>query len=766
MLKRFLFATILFFSLHQSFAQNAVIKGFVYDKKNSEPSIYTSVYLQGTTYGVQTNLDGYFSINKIKPGKYTLTVTSVGYDTLREEITLTGNEIINKKFFVSESVRELDEITIDAEAEEKKTEVKIGVNKITPKEIKSLPSVGGEPDLAQYLQVLPGIISSGDQGGQLYIRGGTPVQNKVLLDGMVIYNPFHSIGLYSVFDADIMRNATVYTGGFNAEYGGRISSVMDITTRDGNKNRLSGKVGVNTFTSKVVLEGPLKKITDGEEGSSSFLLSVKKSYLDESSKKLYGYVSEDGLPFDFTDFYGKMSFNSSSGSKVNIFGFRFEDGVKYRNLADFSWKSSGFGSNFVLTPVGSIALIEANLAYSKYGIKLSEQDEAPRYSDINGFNLGLNFSYFYGKDVLKYGVEVTGFRTDFLFYNPANVKVEQAENTTELNGFVTFKKIIGRLILEPGMRLNYYASLSEFSPEPRLGGKINITNKFRAKFSAGIYSQNLLSTTSDRDVVNLFYGFLSGSSNLPKTFDGKEVKSKLQYAQHAIAGFEVDLPYHLNLNVEVYLKNFSQIQSLNRDKIYADNLQNNSKPDYLKKDFIVESGIAKGADLTIKYDYKKLYVWLVYSLGYSERFDGIRHYAPLFDRRHNVNLVSNYSFGKNRDWEFGLRYNLGSPFPFTLTQGFYQSVQFTNGLGTDIFSDNEQLGIYYGELNKGRLSWYHRLDLNLKKTIEFNKNTTLELTASVTNAYDRKNIFYRDRVTGGSIYQLPVLPSLGAVFSF
>src|SRR5204862_2356678 len=130
------------------------------------------------------------------------------------------------------------------------------------KELKLVPSVGGDPDLAQYLQIIPGVIFTGDQGGQLYIRGGTPIQNLVLLDGMVIYNPFHSIGLFSVLDPDIIRGADVYTGGFNADYGGRISSIMDITTRDGNKKRLSGKVSATTFTSKLIFEGPMKKATD------------------------------------------------------------------------------------------------------------------------------------------------------------------------------------------------------------------------------------------------------------------------------------------------------------------------------------------------------------------------------------------------------------------------------------------------------------------------------------------------------------------------
>ena len=176
-----------------SFAQNAEIRGFIYEAESSEPSIYTSVYLKGTTYGAQTNLDGFYSISKVPPGSYTLMVTSVGYDSITIPIVLKAGDKISKKIFLKKSSVLMKEVNVSAESEEKKTDVRISVNKITPKEIRQIPTVGGEPDLAQYLQVLPGVIFSGDQGGQLYIRGGTPIQNKVLMDGMVIYNPFHSI---------------------------------------------------------------------------------------------------------------------------------------------------------------------------------------------------------------------------------------------------------------------------------------------------------------------------------------------------------------------------------------------------------------------------------------------------------------------------------------------------------------------------------------------------------------------------------------------
>jgi hypothetical protein len=762
----FLTLCVILLCAFNSNAQFGEIRGFVYDKDNSEPLIYTSVFLSGTTYGGQTNLDGFFNISKVPAGKYLLMVTSVGYDTLKMDLEVTSGSITTKKLYISQSAIEIREVIISAETEAKKTDVRVSVNKITPKEIKQVPTIGGEPDLAQYLQVVPGVIFSGDQGGQLYIRGGTPIQNKLLLDGMVIYNPFHSIGLYSVLDADIIRGADIYTGGFNAEYGDRISSIMDITTRDGNKNRLSGKIAANPFTSKVLLEGPMKKETEGAEGSSSFIISGKTSYLDKTSKSLYPYADSLGLPYTFTDLYGKISMNSSTGSKFNVFGFHYTDDVDYFHVADLGWKSTGVGTNFVLLPGGSSTLIDGNFAYSNYNIGLTESDGFNRTSTISGFNAGLNFNYFMGKDEFKYGIEVLGFQTNFEYSNIIGTKYAQEENTTELAGYLKYKKVWSKVVIEPGLRLNYYSSLSEFSLEPRLGVKYNITDKLRFKFAAGMYSQNLVAAASDRDVVNLFYGFLSGSDNLPEEFKGEPVDSRLQTAEHLIAGFEIDLPFHLTMNIEGYFKNFSQLENLNRDKIFADDELHENKPDVQKKDFIVEVGEAKGVDMTLKYEHKKIYLWIVYGLGFVTRDDGVREYEPNFDRRHNVNVVASYKFGKKDSWQTNVRWNFGSPFPFTQSQGYYQLPQISGGIGSNINTQNSQIGTYYGDLNKGRLSYFHRLDISIQKTFQFTKRSSLEITAGASNVYDRENIFYVDRLSGDKVYQLPVLPTLAASFNF
>ena len=313
---------LFFFMGFAAIAQNDnSIKGFVYEESTGEPMMFTNVYLKGTTYGGSTNENGYFNINRIPDGRYTLLITSVGYDTISEVFNLSKNQTVSRKYYMKETSQKLETVTITADKIESRTETKTSVITVTPKTITKIPSVGGQADFAQYLQVVPGVIFTGDQGGQLYIRGGSPIQNKVLLDGMVVYNPFHSIGLFSVFDTDIIRNADVYTGGFGAEYSGRISSIMDISTRDGNKKRISGKIGGNTFGAKVMVEGPLKKAKGPDDTSISFILSAKNSYLEKTSKSLYGLYNEEikknGLPFNFQDIYGKVSLNANNGSKVN-----------------------------------------------------------------------------------------------------------------------------------------------------------------------------------------------------------------------------------------------------------------------------------------------------------------------------------------------------------------------------------------------------------------------------------------------------------------
>ncbi len=752
------------------------IKGFVYEESTGEPMMFTNVYLRGTTFGGATNENGYFNINRIPDGRYTLLITSVGYDTISETFNLSKGQSINRKYYMKETSQKLETVTITADKIEARTETKTSVITVTPKTITKIPSVGGQADFAQYLQVVPGVIFTGDQGGQLYIRGGSPIQNKVLLDGMVVYNPFHSIGLFSVFDTDIIRNADVYTGGFGAEYSGRISSIMDISTRDGNKKRLSGKLGANCFGAKVMLEGPLKKAKTPDDVTLSFILSAKNSYLEQSSKFLYPYASKTGLPFNYQDLYGKLSLNAPNGSKVNLFGFSFNDQVNnYMSLSDFGWNSYGAGANFLVIPGKAPVMIEGNIAYSSYTSRMKESDNPDRYSNINGFNMGFDFSQFMGKNTMKYGIEMLGYTTDYQTYSVyGHNSIGAKLNSTEIGAYVKYKAVLGKFLLEPSFRLQFYASLSDLSPEPRIALKYNATDRLRLKAAAGMYSQNFVAATSDRDVVNLFYGFLSGIDNLPETFNGEKTKSYLQKANHFILGGEFDLSRNATMNIEGYWKDFNQLTNINRNKLYPDTPDNAQIPDLLKKDFTKETGSAYGFDVSLKYEDKHWYLWAVYALGFVNRQyekvveEGVElvEYAPHFDRRHNVNVILTYTAGSKRQWEFSGRWNFGTGFPFTQVQGFYEYYSFQDGINFDYTTTNGDLGVLYGDLNAGRLPTYHRFDIDVKRKFYFTENIMLEADLSVTNVYNRNNVFYVNMVTSQIARQLPILPTFGLTFSF
>ena len=759
--------------------ETGTIRGFVYDKSDGEPVMFTNVKIKGTGIGSPTDVNGFYQISNAPVGNVVLEVTNIQYTTKEVTLTVSKGKIYTENIYLVENDKMLGEVEVTAEGQEMKTQVKMSMIKATKKEIQAVPSIGGEADLATYFQTVPGVVSTGDQGGQMYVRGGSPVQNKVLLDGMIVYNPFHSIGFFSVFDTEIIRNADIYTGGFGAEYGGRISSVMDITTKDGNKTKHSGRAAINPFGAKLTLEGPIKKLKEGEGTTISYVLSGKTSYLEKTSKLFYAYVDTAGLPYNYTDLYGKVSINGANGSKANFFGYNFSDNVKWKELLDLKWDSYGAGANFVMIPASSPVLIEGRFNVSDYSIALSERDpytnlvdtSKGRRSGVNNFTLGFDFKYFKKDDEIKYGVEISGFKTDFNFKNSVGRVIQQINNTTELSGYVDYKIARNRFVINPGFRLHYYASLGDISPEPRLGVKINANEKLRIKFASGIYSQNLISATSDRDVVNLFYGFLSGPDNLQDKVikeDGTEYKvaHKLQKATHAILGAEYDLAKHWSLNVEGYYKWFTQLSNLNRNKIYEDD--GNNYPDVLKKDFIIETGDAYGVDFVLKYTDDRFYLWAVYSLGKVTRWDGTQTYSPVFDRRHNINLVGTYLLGKEKNWEINARWNFGSGLPFTQIQGFTQFADFNQGgIATDYTTTNTgNLDIVYGNINGGTLSAYHRLDIAIKKRFELKNKTVIEITGSVTNTYGRKNIFYVEPIENKKVYQLPILPSLGFSWKF
>jgi len=246
----------------------------------------------------------------------------------------------------------------------------------------------------------------------------------------------------------------------------------------------------------------------------------------------------------------------------------------------------------------------------------------------------------------------------------------------------------------------------------------------------------------------------------------------LQTAAHLLAGGEVEIIDNLSTRVEGWYKDFTQLTNTNRDKVFP-----------TEADFIYERGKAQGVDFILRYETRDWYLYGTYGLAKVTRDDGLRVYNPVFDRRHNVNVVASWSRGEiysddaridgrprfnERKWEFGLRFNLGSGFPFTQTQGFFEKITFgDNGAQTNYWNQNGNLGILYAEeVNGGRLPYFHRLDMSAKRRWQVSNKYLLEASLSVINLYNRENVFYFDRIRFAVIHQLPILPSTGFTLKF
>lgn len=781
LLKVSLFTLFLSFTAFAAFGQGSTIRGSVVDE-NGEPVIGANVIIFELQTGAATNLDGIFSIPRIPKGTHELRVTYLGMDTSFQTVETSGTGTTTISFKLNSGATSLETVEIMDKTVGKinKRVIDVGTERISARQINLMPSLG-TPDLAQYLQVLPGVVFTGDQGGQLYVRGGTPVQNMVLMDGMIVYSPFHSIGLFSIFDTDYLRSVDVYSAAFPARYGGRVSSIMDLRTRNPTSRGLSGKVNINPLTAGVLVEAPFGSKREGGSTGSGILLSARRSYLNMTSQSLYSYVNDStGLPFSFTDIYGKLTF-SDGLNRVNFFGLYNKDDVDFQFPSNLTWTQYGGGMQFRFLPQASNMIFEGNFAFSSFESgQANVSENFPRRSLIRGFNGGLRFSYIVNSvDEFKYGVTFLGFRTDYSFTNSFGLITEQIFNNTEAAADFSYKKVIRRIdgarqdsvidraVIEPGVHIHYYNDHSHLSLEPRIRAKWNF-NRISLSGGAGLYSQNLMAATSDRDVVNLFQGYLAAPENV-----ANQIKSHtLQTASHLLAGVEVELIPNLSTRLEGWYKDFTQLTNVNRDKVFPED-----------PDFITETGVARGVDLILRYESPRWYIYGTYGLAKVDRKDGIREYNPVWDRRHNANAVISFFDGEldnedesiagrprftDKKWEFSLRWNLGSGFPFTQTQGFFEKIDFLdNGSQTDYTQQNGNLGVLYAEeINGGRLPYYHRLDISAKRRWQFNNKFLLEAQVSVVNLYNRANVFYFDRIRYATIYQLPLLPSTGLTLKF
>ena len=337
----------------------SALSGYVKDSVTKETLIGATVYIKGTKFGAYTNKIGYYSISDIKPGTYTVTVSFLGYAKYSETIEFKSGESVRRDFEVPPGNIKTDEIQVFADRDPEKRQISISKINVPMEQIKQI-RVGGETDVFRTLQYLPGVLTSSQISSGLFVRGGSPDQNLVLLDGSAVYNPTHLFGFISTFNSDAIKDVELIKGGFNAEYGGRLSAVLNITQKDGNRDRVSANGSIGAISSRLGLEGPI--------GNGSWFISGRRTYF-ELVKAFLPENPEEPIPdFNFYDINGKITQDFGDNDKISLSGFLSQDKLEF----------SSFGLSMLLEIGNRLAsarwihifaedlLLTTNLSYSNY----------------------------------------------------------------------------------------------------------------------------------------------------------------------------------------------------------------------------------------------------------------------------------------------------------------------------------------------------------------------------------------------------------------
>ncbi len=736
---KILFRTILLFFIplnvlsNQSYAGGiGSLRGFVTDSTNGEYIIYANVVVQGTVSGSPTDTRGYYFIPAVPVGRHTIIVSHINYKTKYITVDIKENKITQVDVILSPKNIELQGINIIGRNETKPTEVNLGLEKISLKELEMIPS-GAEPDIFRALQTMSGVTTTGDVTSKYYVRGGSGDQNLVLFNGATIYNPFHAMGIFSVIDPEMISTVEFYKGGFNADYGGRISSILNIVTRDGNKNSYHAIGSASLLSGKLAFEGPISH--------GSFIITGRKSYFSDILKK---YLNNQSAPFDFFDFSFKVNYgnpNFLQNSKFILYGFSSGDAVKNNDplLEDYTVKNNILGMTW--NQVWSSPLFSViNLSYSGYRAELlpNLSNAKARMNNLDDVTADFNFTYVYeNKDEIDFGLQNKFLNIKLRQENLYNSITDFNQSGWDLTGFINYRFYRwDKLGVELGMRSKFLA-LSQGRPfifEPR----VNITYRpiplLAVKASAGRYSQEVATLTTENDIISLFEPWII----IPNGVGAPEASE-------------------LSLGLEAYLTSELELDLTGYYKYITDLLESNNNSYVLgANEFMNVNGESYGIEFSSKYQTNNLYVKTNYSLGWAFKINGGVFYYPRYDIRHSINLLAGINLGKG--WEANATWSLRSGMPFTPIAGFYDRMPIDN-IWANYILESYKAVVYWGEINSARLPYYHRLDLSVARKFKvYLANVSLE--ASILNVYDRKNIFYFDRDTGKKVYMLPFFPSI------
>ncbi len=742
-------ALILALTAADGWAQTATLRGFVTSAGDQEALPGVNVVLEdsvGGRYGAATNTDGFYTIARVPAGTYRLRATFVGFVPYEAEVTLIAGQILTLNFSLAEDQAQLDEVVIESERETAGgAALSAGLQTVRPRDIALVPAPDISADLVNYLTVMPGVISQGDRGGQLFIRGGEPTQNMVLLDGMLVYQPFHVVGFFSAFPSEIINTAEVYAGGYGGRYGGRLSSVIDIGSRNGNKNRFSGAVSVAPFVSTARIEGPIVP------GTVSVLASVRQDVIEQGAAQ----IVDDPLPFRFADRFAKVHANLGESSQFSVTALHTEDrgrlGVD--PLAEdpealpedeVFWENLAVGGRLIFLPASLPIFATVQVSTSRLDNGFGIEADPERETRVQQTGGSADITYYAGSFDLNWG----------LFVNTTSLKANlggQFQNVVIRDEFVTEAgaylepeiRLGGGLRLQPGLRLHAFPSKDQTFIEPRFRMRWE-QGIHRFSAAAGLYHQEVVGLNDRRDAGDIFTAWTASPFG------------KVPEALHLIAGWRVQPTPWLDLSVEGFYKKLSNIfiPEWTAFPRFTTNLQQ-------------ADGRVRGLDLRLELKAGFFYSLLSYGLSevtYDAEIPAVAllygeeetSYAPPHDRRHQVNAlvaVSQFGFDLNVRWQFG------SGLPFNKSMGFDRFILLDSLRNLLEVPGDER--VLYERPYTGRLPTYHRLDVSLERAFELGGSARLTFQGGLINAYDRPNLFYLDLFTLRRVDQLPLIPTLG-----
>jgi len=743
----FLLLLVLTIPAMAEFAGVVTLSGYLKNKANGEALIGATVYIPELKTGVITNSYGFYSISA-KPGTYVMNFSYIGYQTQSPSINMTSSKQLN--VMLEEETEQIDEVVVTGEKKNRNVEnLQMSMEKVQVKMIKKLPSFMGEIDIIKSITLLPGIQNGGEGSSGLYVRGGGPDENLMILDEAPVYNASHLLGFFSVFNSDAINDVQVYKGGIPAEYGGKASSVIDIRMKDGNSQQLGMSGGIGNISSRLTVEAPIIK------DKWSFIVSGRRTYADYLGK-LVGIEQLKENQLYFYDLNLKTNVQINDKNRIYLSAYTGDDYFKVGESIYMKWgnltSTARWNHLFTDKLFSNTSLIFSRYNYN-LGVPGSGADQFDWSSQIRDYNFKQDFSwYLNSKNKLT-----LGFNMIYHHFEPGQVDANEKSYFTDLklanynaldnSVYISNEQTIGsRLTMRYGLRYSYFQQIGKGKVREYLhpdqpnekevigtieygSGKLvppayhNLEPRLALKYM--LNPESSVKASYNRMVQNLH---LISNTNSPTPLDIWLPSST--YIKPLIAN-QLGLGYFRNFkenmfetSAEVYYKKMENVID------YIDGAELFLKEN-LETELLHGSGYAYGLELYAKKQEGRLTGWLSYTLAKSMRkIPGINEgkaYASSYDRTHNVSLVANYDLSKRWNFSTSWVFATGNPTSYPIAKYDVQ--------GNTIY--------YYAARNSNRIPDYHRLDISF--TYDFKKNEQRKvkqsLNFSIYNLYARRNAY-------------------------